>query len=247
MQKVANAVFGTHELLEMILSQLPSLNVLVLRRTNRTWDSVVSNSIQMQSDLYFLPSPKTDESEIDINPLLASRDSCAAIWSGDGGSPWTFETCWVYWEYNAEKLTKCLSEGLSTELYAGKEPIFKLTVSFNWCETAPAEPMESFPERLTKGSWRNMRLSRHPAARIVIDLSSSSSDRVSGIVKRMTLPPGCTIGDVVDWLSMEYTTTVASDNWSVYVYERDLEESESESESAVESDPDETDVDEPEA
>lgn len=49
---------GTPELVEMVLLQLPILDILVFQRVNRTWNEVIKDSPQLQRALFLKPTSR---------------------------------------------------------------------------------------------------------------------------------------------------------------------------------------------
>lgn len=81
MQAVANRVFNTPELLEIVLLKLPNAALLRLQRTHSSWHHQVKTSIHLRRKLYLAansPAQASGEkikdqgqSKPDINPLFA--------------------------------------------------------------------------------------------------------------------------------------------------------------------------------
>lgn len=190
----------------MILLQLPTADILLLQRTNKTWHEVVESSVHLQRALYYKPdrtrepifSPllfdaARDEAleRLGFNPLFAMQQS---FWAHMGN------TSWLVFDISA---FSSLNEGAS-------RPAVHLDFYTNKAyRNSQKQSVEQSGERARSGSWREMLLTQMPSAHIVIDVRKPPWDNP----KSTSLPPGSTMGDVYDVLEAEYKPPSDSMEW----------------------------------
>ncbi|KAK5114989.1 hypothetical protein LTR85_010027 [Meristemomyces frigidus] len=185
------AVFGTYELLEMILL-LTNLHDLVrVQRVSKTFKAIIDRSARIRQALFLEPMQQREN-------VRSPRNAVSHLSKIQRG-PW--------------KLTYHNTH--ITEAKPGHEFYMKFELNESFCSRAKPLALMELP--FAHGSWQDMRVCCAMVDRITITLFIKSSPRRRLIGSFQCDGATLTIGEVQEKLQVMYAKTVASESWRDYV------------------------------
>lgn len=150
-RSAATKVFGNPELLEKILLDVPSEDILVLQRMNRDTRNVVIASLKLQRKLFFCPTPSSTHTKPIVNPLLERAFNSAC-----GYKPSKRERI----DYSISTSEGIITRGKNDTL--SKRSCTVVGATFHPPLTSRFSEPRSNNNRFVRGSWRMMLISNPP-------------------------------------------------------------------------------------